>query len=540
MKRTCTIIVISIFLLISGISFGQSISDAGKLMYHERYLSAEMMLHTILKNEPENEAAWYLLSQAYLAQNKIQAIEDSLQKAPASILDKPLIKSAQGHILLKQNDVENAQRYFDAALKESRQKDPAVLAAIASAYIDTKDADAIYVTELLNKAIKRDKNNPELYVLLGDAFSKSANGSDAYSAYQKALIIDPGYARASYRMGKIFTSQKNTLYLQYFNDALSVDPSYAPALYEIYYHYYYRDVSKAKKYLEKYIAASDYSTGNDYLVTDILFLNKDYDAAISKAVELIQKEGDTVSPRIYKLLANCYHKSGDAVKALDYMQQYFAKNTDTTYLVTDYETMAAIYESMNDKTDSAARYYSMAAERANSDSTRFGYFKKIAVMYGSKKAYDQQAIWLQKYYVSNPGATNVDLFNWGLARYYSGAYVLADSVFGIYTEKYPDQNYGYYWRAKSNVAIDTAMEKGLAIPHYLKVIEMAEKDTTDEINKKRLIESYGYLASYKANQEKDYAGSIGYFEKILAIQPDNNDAKKYVGILQKFMSKDSN
>src|SRR6187401_1393396 len=82
------------------------------------------------------------------------------------------------------------------------------------------------------------------------------------------------------------------------------------------------------------------------------------------------------------------------------------------------------------------------------------------------------------------------------------------------------QLFGHYWRARSNAAIDTTMEQGLAIPHYLKVIEIGELDTTGS-SKRQLIESYGYLAGYETNQNKNYGKAIEYFEKLLQLDPNN-------------------
>jgi tetratricopeptide (TPR) repeat protein len=142
-----------------------------------------------------------------------------------------------------------------------------------------------------------------------------------------------------------------------------------------------------------------------------------------------------------------------------------------------------------------------------------------------------------KYYQGNEKATNLDLFNWGLAHYMAKEYPMADSVFGMYEIKYPEQDFGYYWRARSASAIDTSMQLGIAVPHYLKLIEIAEKDTASKTNKKHLVESYGYIAAYKANTQKDYNGAIDYFEKLLVLDPDNRDAQRYIEILKKNLSK---
>jgi len=80
------------------------------------------------------------------------------------------------------------------------------------------------------------------------------------------------------------------------------------------------------------------------------------------------------------------------------------------------------------------------------------------------------------------------------------------------------------------------MEQGLAIPYYLKVVEIGELDTTGS-SKRQLIESYGYLAGYETNQNKNYGKAIEYFEKLLQLDPTNEQAKKYVQILKETMAK---
>ena len=517
----------------------QSVADAGKLVYHERYISAEAMLHDILKTHADNTDAWYVLGQAYLGENKINALKDTLANAPVTVSSQPLIKSLYGHLLLKNNDTIGARTYFDMALKDTKMKDAAVLAEIAAAQTDCKAGNAIYALELLQNAAKRDKNNPALYVLMGDAYRKLMDGGNAFKAYQQALVIDPGYSAADYKIGKIYTSQNNPeSYLNYFSKAVAADPQYAPALYELYYHYYFNDIKLSEDYLNKYIAASDKNIKNDYLQTDMLYATKKYDQAIENAENLIKTQGDKVQPRIYKLAAYSLKEKGSIDKAGEFMRMYFKMQNDTGLIAKDFEAMGDIYVAKDGAVDSAAYYYAKGAGLEKDSTEKIASYKKIAGLYKKIKDYNNEAFWLGKYYNEKAGAGNVDLFNWGLANYLGKNYAAADTVFGLYEQKFPTEEFGFYWSARTNAAIDTSMEKGLAVPHYTKLTELLEKDTTGNATvKKHLIESYGYIAAYKANTEKDYAGAISFFDKLLAIDPGNADAARYVSILKKNLEK---
>ncbi|HTR29395.1 MAG TPA: tetratricopeptide repeat protein [Puia sp.] len=525
-----------IILMMGGLR-AQSTAEARKLLYYERYDGAAQQLETLLKADPGNAEAWWLLTQVYLHRHQLPKIKDSLQRIPVSIREHPFALCAEGQVFLEQQLKDSAAAYFNRALAVTREKDPVILSAIAHAQVVADSGDARYAIELLGKAIKREKHNPGLYVELGDAYRKLGDGGQSYQSYQDALAENRQYAAALYKTGKIFVTQNSPeQYLRYFNAAVAADSLYAPAWYELYYHYYFRDVNKAMDELQHYIAVSDPGIRNEYLITDLLYASRKYQEAIHKAQQLVGQLGGTSEPRLYKLIAYSYKELGDSTDALNFMQQYFKKQSDTGFVVKDFETMGQIFD-MLDRPDSAVAYYVKAANLEKDSIERRAYAKKIAGLYKKQGDYSDQALWLGKYYQGNSKATNLDLFNWGLASYMAKEYPMADSIFGMYETKYPDQDFGYYWRARCDAAIDTAMQTGLAISHYQKLIEIVGNDTANRTNRRHLIESYGYIAAYKANMEKDYAGSIDYFEKLLQLDPTNSDARRYVEILKKNLNK---
>ncbi|MEO6070113.1 MAG: tetratricopeptide repeat protein [Chitinophagaceae bacterium] len=511
----------------------QSIDDAKQLMYYERFGTATTTLHNVLKNDPANAEAWYWLAESYLQRDENKPIEDSLAAAPADAWNEPIFQVAYGHLLLENNKKDSAHYYFEKALDQTRGRNVAVLAAVARAAIDAPDGDLSYAIEQINKAIKRDKKNASLYILLGNAYRKQNNGTEAYKAYQTALDKDASNAEALYQMGKIFVTQKNSdVYLDYFQKAIAADPSYAPAYYELYNHYVNREPAKAMDYFKKYTSLADYEAHNEYAYTDLLFLNKQYNEAILGAQKLLQQ--DEKVPRLYKLMAYSYAGIKDTAAAISSMQHYFAQEEDSNLIVWDYDAMAQWYATQTGGEDSAIAYYQKAVQHEKDTTAQTVYYKKLATLSSSLKDYSSAAKWLGNYYKGNPKTTNVDLFNWGVAHFRAEEYPQADSVFGMYVQRYPEQGFGYYWQARSNALIDSTMELGLAVPHYQKLIDVIEKDTTtSETNNTWLIQAFNYLAAYEANIKKDYPAAIIYFNKILAIDPANEQAYKNISILEK-------
>lgn len=524
-------IVLSItFIIAAVVLHAQSLEQGFQQLYYKRYQSAENTFQQLLKQDPLNAQAWYGLSKTLLLENRNA---DTVRFAPSSINKEPYYEVAFGAVLLNNGKKDSAALYFRNAIDQTREKDAGILSAIAQAHIDSENGDANYAVALLNKAIKRDKRNAALYDALGNAYRKLSNSSEAYRAYETAIKENSRYAAAHHHLGEIFLSQKNAdLYVDHFNKAIAADANYAPSYYKLYVYYFTLEPAKAMQYYNDYASRSDRTIATEYDLADLSFLNKDYNEAIKKAQNILSSVGTKAKPRLHKLMAYSYAELKDSANALTNMQVYFSKEADSNMVPKDFETMAELFA--NTSKDSAMVYYQKAAEHEKDTTILYTYYKKLADLSSAIKDYSAQAKWLRDYYATSPKTNNIDLFNWALAHYRAQEYDSAVSVFGKYTQKYPDQAFGYYWRARSASAIDTGMAQGLALPYYQQVIDVLQTKDTDNVNyKKWMTEAYGYLAAYEANTNKDYKEAIEYFEKVLEVDPENEDAKKYIAILEK-------
>ena len=511
----------------------QMLEQSIQQTYYQRYQTAANTLHKILQVNSNNTAAWYYLTKDYLLENKLQKAIDSIQLAPVEVKADPWYKVAYGALLLEQSKKEDAAGYFNSAIKDTKEKDAAILAAVADAQIQSKTGDVAYAIDLLNKAIKRDKKNASLYVLLGDAYMKSSNGSDAFKAYQQATEIDNSYAAAYHKLGEIFVTQKNPeMYVSYFQKAIAADPNYAPSIYRLYVYEFNRNPARAMEYYKDYLSKSDVSMENQYDLADLFYLNKKYNEAIQKAHTIIKDQGEKVQPRLFKLISYSYAEQKDSANAFDYMQQYFSKEADSNKVAKDYLLMGNLYASVKKNDSLAFTCFEQAVAKERNASELLKYYKQFADLAADHKNFSEQAKWLGRYYNASNKTTNIDLFNLALAYYRSEQFAAADSAFGIYISKYPDQSFGYYWQAKSKALQDKDMSQGLAVDAYQKLIEVLEKNPNDANFKKWIVEAYAYLAAYETNTQKDYAEAVNYFEKVLEVDPENTDAKKYIDILE--------
>ena len=532
------IIMVTGAALIGSLARGQVIPEITEMLDNERFSSAEKLLEKKISEEGSNPELNYLAIKTYLDQDKVNDAAKFISKNQLSVTENadPLNQVAYARFLLQSGKKEDASRILEslAEIKKNR-KTPSLMMAMAQVYLDEENGDPARALDWLKSAEDKDEKNPEISLLIGKAYQQLGDINNTYLSYQQALKKDKQNAKAHYLLGKIFRRQQNTeVYMEHFSKAYEIDSSYAPVLDELYDHYYYRNPSMARKYLEKYIAASDPSIRNDYRLTDMLYLTGEYDKAIRSAKRIIGEEKDKAQPRLYKLMAYSALKSGDSTAALGYADQYFALEKPEKLIASDYE-LRAILSNRTGQEKETAKWYSLAAEADTLVANKLKFAQELTGLYKKTGDYSRQAYWFGKIYAWKEKPNNVDLFNWGLAHYSAAEYPLADSVFGMYTNKYPADIYGYYWKAQVNAAIDTAMQQGLAVPYYIRVTETA--DSTLEAHRRMLLKAYGYLGGYEANIRKDYARSLEWFEKYLSLDGTNENALRYAAMLKEWLEK---
>jgi len=535
------VFILTIVLLSSGIIKAQTIEEATKQLYYERYKSAGNMLHAVIDKDANTPDALYWLAEIYLKEQKTDSAYRLLNVKAKDWLstsyskkESPLVYIGWAHTLLDTGKTTEARRLMDEVLATTKNKNPLALWAIARANIDSKNGDVKWALELLDQASKKDKKNPAIYIAMGDAYRKLVDGSNAVVSYKKALDADQQYAEAIYNQGKIYKTQNNPeIFLEYFNKAVEVDSSYAPALYELYAYYFFKDVNQAQKYLDAYISHSDPDPQNNYLKADLFYVSKKYTDAIEEADDIIQRAGPNVQPRLYKLMAYSYAAKGDSSTALKDINTYFEHQDSLQFVAKDYALKAALLENVSTDKTEAIRWYRKAFTLEKDSLEKLNYMVSLADLQKEAGNRKKEAKWRERIYLTKPNPTNLDIYKWGMALYSDKEYLKADSVFAIYEEKYPDHIHGYLWRARSTALADTSMTEGIAVPQFIKLIEIASADTAK--NKAILLTAYEYLGGYEANVTKNYTASVGYFEKLLELDPENADARKNKDILSKWI-----
>jgi lipopolysaccharide biosynthesis regulator YciM len=532
-----------LFLLVvtmaASIVHAQGVDQAKRFIYYERFKSAKDALEKALASNPNDITAMYWLGQVNIDMKDIAAAKALYQRGLASNGTAPLLLVGMGQIELLEGKTNEAKQRFETAISLTKGKDIQVLNAIARANVDAKAGDANYAIEKATLATQiKGFNDPETYLLIGDAYRKNIDGGGAVSTYNKALGLNPKLAAAKYKIGKVYLTQNNKEYfLPAFEESIQMDPAYLPALYELFYYYYFRDVNKAETYLNQYVANADQGPDIDYLRTDFTYAKGDFAGAKTKAQGLINQYGDKVNPRMYRMIAytsDTLHQMAEAKQA---MNTYMTKANPDDVIPGDYLEMANINSKMPGSEQEAFTNFQMAIDKDTSMENKIKYANQASDM--AKKLGDlkQQAVWAGVAYRLNKNPSNSDLYKWGYANYQASNYDTAINIFcNMYQSKYPTEIFGYLWCARANEAKDTTWATGAAVQPYEKLAQMALQ--LDSAKYKGQAKTALFkLASYANDVKKDPKMALDYINQILAFDPADPNALQIQDILKKALTK---
>lgn len=525
MKKLKTGLLFFIALFTFNVLMAQSIEDGKRFIYYERYKSAKDAFQKILTANPNNEEAAYWLGQAEIGLENVPAAKALYQSKLQANPNSALLIAGMGHVALLEGNKADAKSRFETAVSLSGGKSIPVLNAVgfANANPDSKNGDAVYAIDVLKKAtLIKGFKDPDVYANLGDAYRKFADGGNAIQAYEQALKINPKYARATYRIGKVYQTQgraQEEIYMRYFNEAIAKDPAYAPSYANLFDYYYTTDVPKAAIFLEKALSNSDDDPKACYYRASVKYAQGLFNEAIAKANECISTGGTTVYPNLYGIKGYAYNKLGDTANAKAAFEEYFTKQVEDKIGSGDYATYATILLKFPGNEDKAATLVDKAVALDSVEANKVSYLKAMALAYEGQKRYKEAGDWYNKVLTVKKNPSNVDLYNAGYGYFRAGDFPTSITIFNKYTEKYPEDAFGFYMIAKANAAIDTTGTLGLAIPAYEKTIALGEAAADKAKVKNQLIGAYKYFIEYNYNVKKDRTAALVYVDKALALDP---------------------
>lgn len=536
----------------------QNIDEVKKEIDAEQFQKAKTSLKSIIKSNPAEGKAYFLLGNIYLNQSVIDSAKITYDEGLKAKEDAHFNYIGLGQIDLEKKDLTAAKAKFESAKAEMRKKDFEEYIYIAKAYMNNSRPD--YKAALATLELAKEKNGaePQVLLALGDAYYGDKNQNEAFSAYRNAFQADNSLIRAKVQLGVLLKGAKAYQEaVAAYNEVIALKSNYAPVYRELAETYYYwalnvpgrydQYIKEALSFYEKYMTLTDYSLASRMRHADFLILAKDYKALEIEANKM--KELDKVNPRILRYLGYAAFENGHNDDAIASLQQ-FIDNPGNKVISLDYLYLGEAKIKKGTNADGTAVDPALYAEGIDlikkavelepsvadglGDLGKEYYekkmFKEAASILEIATSYKESKTFLiDNYYLGN----SIYFANAGkpFAERDTIALKKADIAYGNVLEASPETVDAYVSRARTNSLLedDQAM-----IKYYQEYIDHVTAKGSEELAKPnvkaKLVEAYSTMGAGYANFDK--AKAIEHFNKALAIDPTNNYSIQALKTLQ--------
>lgn len=526
-------------LAIGSVATAQDLNSALNLTYQEQFEAADNAFNTLSKNEPANGKYFYYSGENQLASYFIdptnipfEAIAkkavDRFNKGIAANPNEPLNYVGLGKVALIQKNKtvadENfakAQSFLPAKKVKSTLTKPEqaqLLVRLAEAYVTVNSKDTALVFGLFRRAEILDSKNAELYLVRGDYWINTLNnGSRAAENYKRSQDYSPQSTRARVRLGQLYTRIR--VYpdaLSYYQDALSIDPSFAPAYLELGFLYAKTNQpEESKKNFKKYLDLSSSNIAAKRRYANMLIQTEDYKGAIEQITQILATDSVSYND-LNRAMAYSYFEEKQYPQAKYYIGKFFANAPVEKITSKDY----LYYGRILIKSGQDSIGIINLTKAYESDTTNMDLLNEIASSYLKTKKYqaagDTYKLKIQR---SNGGVN--DYYKMGRAYFDAKNWAEADSAFAKVNRMSPDFEPAYLFRARVYSNLDPDTKEGLAKPYYEILVEKASADSVKY--NKDILEAYNFLGYYYL-VNKQYCESLNYWDKIVILDPANENA----------------
>ncbi len=506
--------------------FGQSGESIEKLLVFEKYGEAEKSALAWVQKDPQNAEAFFWAGKVFLAKHNVDSASLFFNRGLEVNPHFPYTFAGMISVAFLKNNAAVVPELVEKAKDLASRKDARIAIELAAAFLNApNDADRSQVKSFADEAIKYDRKNYRIYLILGDYYlSNPSTTSLAAENYQKAVDYDKEALRAYIQKAAVYERVDNVseAYAQY-KKAIRVDETF-PVAYQRLAEMFYRvhDWKGADTTYAMFLKYTEPSMDKLKRAAVFSFTARNYAGAIAKLQQILEKDPKDVP--YLRLMANAYYEQNDSAAALKEFESLM-RNPDSLKNSRDYEHYAKLLQRFSMDSLAIIAYGNAYAK----DSTKSEYLSARGRLAHKHKNWKEVINALEPRISKFDDADFFDYLFLGQACYYDSSYQLAKTSFEKMIAKYPKHFVGYLWLSNVCVAIQPDAKEGLAKPSYEKLIELL----TDKVKyKAQLVNAHSYLGVYYyKNQQPDLAKNE--WTQIQDIDPENQQAVAYLKILNK-------
>jgi tetratricopeptide (TPR) repeat protein len=262
----------------------------------------------------------------YLDEKKYSEAEEALQLLLAEDVDNPELHYFLGMAFEGQEKNKEATASFEKVPRNSSYYKSAV---IHLSFLYEQAGEAEKAIRLMNEAIEKEPNEPELYLFLGALYEEMASYDEALATFRKGLERNEDSVRLRFRLGVVHDKmgQKDAC-IEAMKAVIAIDPKHAEAL--NYLGYTYAELGIHLDEAENLVKRALIEKPNDGYITDSLGWVYYKKGLYDKAVQLLEEAAALADddPTILEHLGDAYLKLNKPRKGLESYRKALEKKEE--------------------------------------------------------------------------------------------------------------------------------------------------------------------------------------------------------------------
>jgi tetratricopeptide (TPR) repeat protein len=314
------------------LSFNQCISEPDKTTgdKHENKtvdLSEQLEeLNRKISSDPGNPEYYNDRAVLYLDNDEFTEAFKDVTKAIELDSTKAEYYLTQSDVYLAMGKIQGSVEALENALHldDKNALTHVMLAEISIVFLDYQKA-----LRHIEQAIAIDELVPQAYFLRGVVFLEQADTIRAIRNFQQAIVVDQDFFDAHVQLGTLYAKAQNKLAVDYFNNALNIEPGNQDVLYNL--AMFYQETGDYDKAIANYniMIESDPDSFIAYFNLGFIHLVylEDYASAIEFFTDAINKRNDYAEAYYnrglaYELMLNVEASQNNYRKSLEYNPNY--------------------------------------------------------------------------------------------------------------------------------------------------------------------------------------------------------------------------
>ena len=448
--------------------------------------------------------------------------------APAVAQDgtKADVAAVKNLIASKPADMTKAMKPFYSKNKKNAEN----LVAFGRAFLDAKDTLNARVYAEHGMKLKY----APAFILRGDLYALADEGGAAAGMYDQAIYFDPKNPEAYRKYASVYRKISPAGAVAKLKELAQQVPDYPVDAIIGHINYISNNFDEAITSFDK--VPKDKLEKMDIIESAFsAYLTQKYDKGIEMAEFGLQKEPRNST--LNRLAMFCNTEKGNYDKALDFADRLFNKSDSANISYMDYVYYGNALNGVKKHDEAIAMFEKALQQEFDNKDKRAGVIQTLANAYKGMEDYPNAIKYYEQYLqeVSKASASDYHSFAQlhvknsdkleGDAK--TAALMKADGIYADMQSKYQDiDDFIAFQRAHVSLFLDPDFKKGLANPHYAKLIELlAAKEEKEPTDVKRIIEGCGYFINYYVHINPDNAKAKEYAAILQSVDPENETAK---------------